>query len=293
MTGFATLSGQSGALNWAWELRSVNGRGFDIRFRLPGQCETLEAILRQAISRVCSRGRVSVSLNIRHDHRDAGILFDRLELDAVLNATRMIADAARERGISLTPDSPSGILASAMTAQGSGERESDLSELTPILEREIAKVVELWDESRLSEGRLIREVLDGQVGSIASLVDDAEKIVIESQSGAADRLRENVAKLLDAKGDLDEGRIAMELALLAVRSDVSEEIDRMRTHVVSARELLETGGVIGRRFDFLTQELNREANTLCSKASSSGLNAVGLELKVVVDQLREQVQNVE
>ncbi len=132
-----------------------------------------------------------------------------------------------------------------------------------------------------------------QVGSIASLVEDAEKIVIESQSGAADRLRDNVAKLLDAKGDLDEGRIAMDLALLAVRSDVSEEIDRMRAHVVSARQLLETGGVIGRRFDFLTQELNREANTLCSKASSSGLNAVGLELKVVVDQLREQVQNVE
>ena len=293
MTGFATMSGQSGALNWAWELRSVNGRGFDIRFRLPGQCETLETSLRHAISRVCSRGRVSVSLNIGHDHRDAGILFDRLELDAVLDATRMIADAARERGISLTPDSPSGILASAIAAHGSGERESDLSELTPILEREIVKVVESWDESRLSEGRLIGEVLDSQVGSIASLVEDAEKIVTGSQSGAADRLRDNVAKLLDAKGDLDEGRIALELALLAVRSDVSEEIDRMCAHVVSARQLLETGGVIGRRFDFLAQELNREANTLCSKASSSGLNAVGLELKVVVDQLREQVQNVE
>ncbi len=293
MTGFATMSGHSGALDWAWEIRSVNGRGFDIRFRLPGQCETLEASLRQAISRVCSRGRVSVSLNISHDHRDAGILFDRLELDAVLDATRMIADAARERGISLTPDSPSGILASAIAAHGSGERESDLPELTPILEREIPEVVALWDEARLSEGRLIREVLDSQVGSIASLVEDAEKIVIESQSGAADRLRDNVAKLLDAKGDLDEVRLAMELALLAVRSDVSEEIDRMRAHVVSARQLLETGGVIGRRFDFLTQELNREANTLCSKASSSGLNAVGLELKVVVDQLREQVQNVE
>ena len=155
MTGFATMSGQSGALNWAWELRSVNGRGFDIRFRLPGQCETLETSLRHAISRVCSRGRVSVSLNIGHDHRDAGILFDRLELDAVLDATRMIADAARERGISLTPDSPSGILASAIATRGSGERESDLSELTPILEREIVKVVESWDESRLSEGRLI------------------------------------------------------------------------------------------------------------------------------------------
>ncbi|MCY3875648.1 MAG: YicC family protein [Rhodobacteraceae bacterium] len=293
MTGFATMSGQSGALNWAWELRSVNGRGFDIRFRLPGQCETLETSLRHAISRVCSRGRVSVSLNIGHDHRDAGILFDRLELDAVLDATRMIADAARDRGISLTPDSPSGILASAIATRGSGERESDLSELTPILEREIVKVVESWDESRLSEGRLIGEVLDSQVGSIASLVEDAEKTVTGSQSGAADRLRDNVAKLLDAKGDLDEGRIALELALLAVRSDVSEEIDRMRAHVVSARQLLETGGVIGRRFDFLAQELNREANTLCSKASSSGLNAVGLELKVVVDQLREQVQNVE
>ncbi len=293
MTGFATMPGQSGALNWAWELRSVNGRGFDIRFRLPGQCETLETSLRHAISRVCSRGRVSVSLNIGHDHRDAGILFDRLELNAVLDATRMIADAARERGISLTPDSPSGILASAIAAQGSGERDSDLSELTPILEREVVKVVESWDESRLSEGRLIGEVLDSQVGSIASLVEDAEKIVTGSQSGAADRLRDNVAKLLDAKGDLDEGRIALELALLAVRSDVSEEIDRMRAHVVSARQLLETGGVIGRRFDFLAQELNREANTLCSKASSSGLNAVGLELKVVVDQLREQVQNVE
>ncbi len=293
MTGFATLSGQSGAHNWTWELRSVNGRGFDIRFRLPRQCEALEACLRQAISRVCSRGRVSVSLNVSHAHGDAGMLFDRLDLDAVLDTTRVIADAARERGISLTPDSPSGILSSAITAQGGGEHESDLSELTPILEREIARVVELWDESRVSEGRLIREVLDSQVGSIASLVDDAEKIVIDGRSGAADRFRENVAKLLDAKSDLDEERIAMELALLTVRSDVSEEIDRMRAHVVSARQLLDAGGIVGRRFDFLTQELNREANTLCSKASSSGLNAVGLELKVVVDQLREQVQNVE
>ncbi len=293
MTGFASLSGQSGAHNWAWELRSVNGRGFDIHFRLPGQCEALETSLRQAVSRVCSRGRISVALNIGRHHGDTGVLLDRIDVDAVLDATRLIADSARERGISLTPDSPSGILAVATTAQRGGEGDPDLSELAPVLEPKVAEIVNLWDASRASEGRLIKEVLDSQVRSIASLVDEAEKIVRESRSGAKDRLRENVAKLLDAKSDLDEERIAMELALLAVKSDVSEEIDRMRAHVVSARQLLVTGGVVGRRFDFLAQEMNREANTLCSKASSPELNTVGLELKVVVDQLREQVQNVE
>ena len=293
MTGIATLSGQTDTHSWTWELRSVNGRGLDIRVRLAGQTEMLEAGIRKAISRVCSRGRISIALNVDCIQGDAGVPLNRADLDTVLDATRMIADAARERGISLTPDCPSGILALAMAPQNGHGNGSDLSALISILEEEIAGIVGLWNESRKSEGRLIGDFLEKQVSSIESLLADAEGIVLEGQSGAADRFRENVAKLLDAKSDLDEGRIAMELALLAVKSDISEEIDRMRAHVVSARQLLETGGIVGRRFDFLAQEMNREANTLCSKASSPELNTVGLELKVVVDQLREQVQNVE
>ena len=199
MTGMATLSGQTDTHNWTWELRSVNGRGLDIRVRLPGHTEMLETGIRKAISRVCSRGRVSIALNIDHNQGDAGFRLNRADLDTVLDATRMIADAARERGISLTPDCPSGILAVAIAPQNGRGSGSDLSALISILDKEIAGIVGLWNESRMSEGRLIGDILDKQVGSIESLLADAEGIVLEGQSGATARFRENVAKLLDAK----------------------------------------------------------------------------------------------
>ena len=161
------------------------------------------------------------------------------------------------------------------------------------LEPTIGEVVGSWDESRSSEGRSIKRVLDEQLRAVEALASKAKKAVNAARSNAKDRLRDDVARLLAIGDDLDEDRIAMELALLAVKSDVSEEVDRIEAHALAMRQLLEAGGVVGRRLDFLTQELNREANTLCSKAVPSELKAVGLELKIEVDRMREQVQNIE
>ena len=293
MTGFSSLSGQSDGRDWSWEMRSVNGRGLDIRVRLPDQCERLEAGVRQAVSGVCARGRVSVSLNVGDRANAPGLPARPDDVDAALDAAQMIADAAAAKDIRLANSSPADILTIASFVQDQRERRVGASELVMALEETIGEVVGSWDESRSSEGRSIKRVLDEQLRAVKALASKAKKAVNAARSNAKDRLRDEVTRLLAVGDDLDEDRIAMELALLAVKSDVSEEVDRIETHALAMRQLLEAGGVVGRRLDFLTQELNREANTLCSKAVPSELKAVGLELKIEVDRMREQVQNIE
>jgi uncharacterized protein (TIGR00255 family) len=199
---------------------------------------------------------------------------------------------AMARGLSLTASSAADLI-TVRGVMDAPQQQSDPAEVRTALVSDFAPVLDSFIASRQSEGAALVDVLRGQVDQIAELVAQADRVAEARKDEQAARLHSAMARILDAQDSVDEQRVAQELALIAVKADVTEEIDRLRTHVDAARDLLAADGAVGRKLDFLMQEFNREANTLCSKAQSAPLTAVGLELKTVIEQMREQVQNVE
>ncbi|WP_316249262.1 YicC/YloC family endoribonuclease [Roseicyclus sediminis] len=289
MTGFATLEGAAPGLRWSWEIRGVNGRGLDLRLRLPDGLGALEAPLRKLLSDKIARGSVTLGLRLTRSEEAGAGGVDAAALETALNALAQVRAAAEARGMELSRPSAAEILALRGMAETAGAPEPP--EAARLLS-EAGRLIEAFLAMRLSEGRAVAEVLGAQIDRIAALTEAAETAAAARAVSQAETFRANVRKLLDT-ADLDEARLAQELALLAVKSDVTEEIDRLRAHVAAARELLATGGPVGRKLDFLMQEFNREANTLCSKSGDAALTAIGLDLKLAIDQTREQVQNVE
>ncbi|QDL90696.1 YicC family protein [Paroceanicella profunda] len=293
MTGFAEATGADERLSWRWEARGVNGRGLDIRLRLPEGCEALDPVLRAAFSRAFSRGNITVGLRIGRVQGAAASRIDPEALDAAVALLAEAEQAAISAGLALQPTTPDRLLA-LPGVLASGESEDVL---TPgrraALLQDIDTLTAAFTAARADEGRALSAILTAQIDEIETRIAEARETAEAraARSGAA--LREKVAALLEAGAPADEGRLAQELALLAVRADVTEELDRLTAHVAAARELLAASGPVGRKFDFLAQEFNREANTLCSKSGAPDLTRVGLELKVLIDQMREQVQNVE
>jgi uncharacterized protein (TIGR00255 family) len=196
------------------------------------------------------------------------------------------------RGLSLTASSAADLI-TVRGVMDAPHQQSDPAEVRAALVTDFGPVLDSFIASRQSEGAALVDVLKAQVDQIAELVSQADTVAEARKDEQAARLRSAMARILDGQDSVDEQRVAQELALIAVKADVTEEIDRLRTHVDAARELLAAAGAVGRKLDFLMQEFNREANTLCSKAQSAPLTAVGLELKTVIEQMREQVQNVE
>jgi uncharacterized protein (TIGR00255 family) len=289
MTGYAARTGAALGHAWAWDLRSVNGRGLDLRLRLPEWIEGLEPAARTAVGRVAARGNVTLSLRITRDGSGVGGV-DREAIArglAQVAAVQAMADAA---GVTLAPPTAVDLL----TLRGAGESGPDDAERAALLAVLVADLDVLaadFAQSRQSEGAALARVLSARVERVAALAD-AASVAAEARRPEAERaLRDAVARVL-AEG-VDPARLHAELALLAVKNDVTEEIDRLQAHVAAARALLAEGAAVGRKLDFLTQEFLREANTLCSKAQSPALTAIGLDLKAVIDQMREQVQNVE
>ena len=289
MTGFARKEGQSGPFEWVWEIRSVNGRGLDIRLRLPNGMEELEAHIRTLAPKLFSRGNIQVSLQF--DKRaqqelsvNQDVLAQVLRQLATLQGTPGTADATLDGVLSLR-----GILEMQVPEIDASEIESR----DALLRSTFDEAFTTLGAARSEEGQRTEAVLRGHLESISGLVSHAETIAAARPDSIRDRLCTKVNDLLADRVGLPEERLAQELALLMVKADVSEEIQRLRAHVESAEESLDGSEAVGRRLDFLCQEFNREANTLCSKASDVALTAVGLDLKVEVDRLREQVQNVE
>ncbi|WP_290745833.1 YicC/YloC family endoribonuclease [Amaricoccus sp.] len=294
MTGFADLAGEAEGVAWTWEARSVNGRGLDLRLRLPEGLEAVEAPLRAALTAGLARGSVSVALRLGQAGR-AGALprVSREALAAAIEAALAAAEAASARGLDLAPMTAADLLG----LRGVIDLETHLPGENPAvvaaLVADAAALVAALRAARDAEGAAIAGILAGQLDRIETLVAAARVAAEARAPRQAETLRARVEAALAAGPVVDEGRLAQELALMTVKLDVSEELDRLGAHVAAARALVEADGPVGRKLDFLTQEFNREANTLCSKAQSTELTAIGLELKVVVDQLREQVQNVE
>ncbi|WP_245759586.1 YicC/YloC family endoribonuclease [Poseidonocella sedimentorum] len=291
MTGFAALSGTGQGLSSAWELRSVNARGLDLRLRVPDTVPGLDAALREKLGAALTRGSVSLSLKLEPERKGAQTRLAPEGLGAALDLVAGAEQAAAARGLTLAP-SPASAVISMPGVLVSGAEAPDTEALRARLLGEADELIAALVEMRAGEGAALAAILADQIDEIAALIREAAGHLPARTAHMAAGFDAALARLRGG-ADVDEGRVAQEMAVLAVKADVAEELDRLRAHVGAARGLLAEDAPAGRRLDFLTQEFNREANTLCSKAQYAPLSATGLALKTVIDRFREQVQNVE
>ncbi len=293
MTGFAARSGEIGPYAWSADIRSVNGRGLDLKLRIPDWLDGLELKTRKYMTTIVTRGNVSLTLRIQANQETSDTYgVNETSMEAMLTALSQVEERAMALGVSLAPSNGTDILA----LRGVLEPMSSSTEIAPVvdhLEKELIILMDDFASMRAAEGEALGDILHSQVDEIARLTDQARAVLPDRDAKAKTALRQQIARLMDESSDFDQGRLEQELAVLAIKTDVSEELDRLETHIASAKDLLSDGKAIGRKFDFLTQEFNREANTLCSKSQHAELTKIGLALKVVIDQMREQVQNVE
>jgi uncharacterized protein (TIGR00255 family) len=289
MTGYARASGAVAGAAFTVEIKSVNGRGLDIRLRLPAGLDVLESDIRQLIGKMLSRGSVTCSLAVERDGSGGEVFVNQQALETVVAALHSL-----DGRIKAAPPTLDGILGlkgvleqrdRPMTA------EAEESLAAAILDGVSQALVDLV-LARRQEGAHIAAVLNERLDEIELLARAAETHPARAREAILERLRQQVADLA-ADIAIPEDRLAQEALLLATKADIREELDRLTVHVAAARKLVREGGPVGRRLDFLAQEFNREANTLCSKANAVELTAIGLDLKAAIDQLREQVQNIE
>lgn len=290
MTGFARCDGGIDQTTWHWEIRSVNGRGLDMRVRLPGGLEAIEPAARAAIGSAVVRGNISANLHLQRPSNSVEVRLDEQNLEQVVQA----AERVRE----LTGAAPP--TAEALLAVKGVLEIVEKEEDPETVERRNARIVEDLQQALISlvdarrqEGEKLARVIGQQVDEIERLAAAAEASPSRQPDTIAERLGQQVATLMEASHSFDRDRLHQEAAMLATKADIAEELDRIKTHVSAAREMLEAGSPIGRKFDFLTQEFNREANTLCSKSNHIDVSRCGLAMKVAIDQMREQVQNIE
>ncbi|GAA0543128.1 uncharacterized protein (TIGR00255 family) [Rhizomicrobium palustre] len=290
MTGFAEGLGGRETARWRWEARSVNGRGLELRLRLPPGFESIEPGARALANSRFKRGNIQASLNF-----DAGLGARGLRVDAaaLAAAVKIAKEVANETG--LPPARIDGLLAlKGVLVQDEGIL-ADAEELAKrdaaILET-LAQCFDALAKARASEGAKLATILNGQIEEIARLTTEAGEAAATQPAAIRERLKQQLADLV-TPGTVSGERLEQEIAMLATRADIREEIDRLNAHVAEARRLLAAGDAVGRRLDFLAQEFNREANTLCSKSTDIALTRIGLDLKAAIDQFREQLQNVE
>ena len=292
MTAFASATGTHHAHGWTWELRGVNGKGLDLRLRVPDWIEGLEAALRTRLGKALARGNVTVALRVQSEDQPGRLNVNAATLDDVLDAMAQVESRAMEKGLSLAPATPADLLAMRGVLD-TGAASEDSAALRDALLADFEALLAGFLDMRASEGAAMADLLARHLDEIADLTEQAASAAAARQARRPDMLRAQLARATEAVDSVDEQRLAQELALIAVKSDITEELDRLRAHVAAARALLAEGGPVGRKLEFLSQEFNREANTLCSKAQDSALGAIGLDMKAVIDRMREQVQNVE
>ncbi|MBM3532401.1 MAG: YicC family protein [Alphaproteobacteria bacterium] len=288
MTGFARAEGETSGLSWVWEARSVNGRGLDIRCRLPSGLDRLDPVLRAEAAKHLRRGNVSVTLALARAAGAAPFTVDRPVLDRVL---ALQADLLGR--VDQAPPRIEALLQIPGVLDRGGLAEAVDEKAEKVLLKGFSQALKRLIAARADEGARLQTVLLGQIDEIERLSGEAAASAALRPDAVKERLRQQIQTLLDAVPALPEERLAQELALLAAKGDVREELDRLGAHVGQARDMLKEGGAIGRRLDFLSQEFNRESNTLCSKSQDVALTRIGIALKSVIDQFREQIQNVE
>lgn len=289
MTGFSREAGVSGPYQWVWELKSVNGRGLEVRFRTPPGYEAYAEEARKGIQQAMSRGQCQLNLSLSRNNAPPGIRVNGEVLQSLLDALGKL-----ELPAGIGKASLDGLLSVKGVIELEETQDADTEEqLAKDLRAGLEKLIPALVEARAAEGLALYGILDGHLHAIDKLVDQAEAAPGRQPEAIRQRLQAQIEQLLAGRGDFDENRLHQEALVMAARADIREELDRLKAHVDSARTLLQDGGAIGRKLDFLSQEFGREANTLCAKANDIKLSRIGLELKAVIEQFREQVQNVE
>ncbi len=290
MTGFARADGMHGETSWHWEARSVNGRTLDVRLRLPSGFEALEIKARALAQEKLARGNCTINLWVK---REGGPLEIRLN-EAALRQAQAVAERAQEvTGLKRTRlDTLLGMRGVVEAVEGEDSEEAQAA-LSHALMASLAVALNALVRARQGEGERLQTVIAKQLADIGSLVERTTNAAARQPEAIRARLAEQIARLTEPGSTLDPDRLHQEALLLAAKADIQEELDRLRAHVAAANELLDSDQPVGRKFEFLAQEFNREANTICSKAADIEISRTGLELKTVIDQLREQVQNIE
>ena len=290
MTGFARSQGTLEDLTWHWELRSVNGRGLDIRLRLPPGYEALEQPARKTLSSAFARGNVSANLTARRTTNDVEIQLNEHVLHQVLTAVEKIraltnAPAPTAEGLINTK----GVLDILDKTESTDKQDVKQNELLSGLDHAITELKAM----RGSEGQQLHKIIQKQLEEIDQNVTAIKRSAANQPEKVAERFKQQIDALLGGDTSIRQDRLHQEIAILLTKADVSEELDRIDAHIIAARELLQQSSPIGRKLDFLTQEFNREANTICSKSNDITITQSGLAMKAAIDQMREQVQNVE
>jgi len=290
MTGFARGHGVSGPYTWAWEIKSVNGKGLDLRLRTPPGWDAIEVPVRARAAQALTRGSVQAGLTVERSGAAPVVRVNAAVLDAVLATMKQLAPK-----VAASPPTLDGLLAlkGVIEVGDSEEREDERRDAEAAVVEGFGTVIDALVEMRRHEGAALARVLSARLDEIAKLAERADQSPARQPEAIRARLAEQIATLLEQSERFDPDRLHQEAIMLASKADVREELDRLAAHVGQARHLVEQGGAIGRRLDFLAQEFNRETNTLCAKANDIELTNIGLELKVAVEQFREQVQNVE
>jgi uncharacterized protein (TIGR00255 family) len=291
MTGFARADGMAEGVSWTWETRSVNGRGLDVRLRLPPGHDALEIPAREATGKRFSRGNISLTLSVEKQQTNGVVRLNENVLADVIKAAERVSQlsgATKPGAAELLMIK--GVLEAA-------EQAPEEAAIRAVRERAIIQSLEMalddLAEARRSEGARLDTVIRGQIAQIDVLAESVKESPSRQPDAIKARLKDAIARLIDTTAALDDERLHQEAVLIATRADVEEELQRLTAHVAAAREILAERGGVGRKLDFLAQEFNREANTLCSKANAVDITRLGLQLNTVIDQFREQVQNVE
>lgn len=291
MTGFARTEGQNETSSWNWEIKSVNAKGLDVRCRLAIGFDAVEATVRERVAAIFRRGNVFVNLTSSRIQTANSFQINQQALNGMI---ALVPEVEGKFG-SLAPPTVTDLLNLRGVLEPVEDHLSD-DEKTALNEdvlEDFNRAITLLAEMRADEGARLAKVLNEQLDTIDRLCRDAAKLAAAQPDALKKRLHEQLIEILDSVPTLSEERLAQEVALLVTKADIREELDRLKSHEEASRALLMSGGAVGRKLDFLCQELNREANTLCSKSSDVELTRVGLDLKAVIEQFREQIQNIE
>ena len=290
MTGFARAVATHEGAAIAWEVKSVNGKSIETRLRLPPGFERLEPVGRQAVQKRFSRGNIQAVLTVARTGVQAQPVINEAFLKDIAGLARRL-----EEQFGVARASADGLLAlrGVLETPETIETDEERAPLDAAIMAALDDALGGLEDARRREGEALSAVLVGHLDRIAGLTLAAEADPSREPAMIRQKIAEQVRLLMDAASGLDEARLHQEAAFMATKADIREEIDRLKTHVAAARGLIEAGGAVGRKLDFLSQEFNRESNTLCSKSNAASVTGIGLELKAVVDQFREQVQNLE
>ena len=295
MTGFGAIIGENQTHSWAAELRSVNGKGLDIKIRVPDWIDGLEGVVRTRLKQLIKRGNVTLTIKLQSDENDQNVSLslDQGILIKTLDNIAKIEQHGMDQGVLFSPSKATDLLMIKGIMGNKILSQEQLDTLYTEILVSLDPLYEAFIASRFSEGTQLLHLVASQLDALETELEKAKALLGARDDHMRGLLKTQLAKILDNKTQFDSQRMVQEVALIFVKSDVTEELDRLAIHIQAASDLMKAGGAVGRRMEFLMQEFNREANTLCAKAQFSELTSIGLEMKVIIDQMREQIQNLE